>query len=167
MKFRILAIPFLLILLSVSSAHAQERIAESGMKWYSLEEAQKIAAEENKKVLIFGYADWCTYCRKMRREVYPDSTVQASIYNYFVPVELNSESEENVIFNGETLKGRELAGYLRLTSLPTHYFVGSDGKILGAQPGFLPADVFDPLIRYVGTDSFGKVDFEAFMNQEN
>ncbi|MFN1834732.1 thioredoxin family protein [Balneola sp. MJW-20] len=163
MNLKSLTLLFVGLLFACTSAYAQERIAESGMKWYSLEEAQKIAKEEGKKVLIFGYAEWCTYCRKMRREVYPDSTLQSTIYDYYVPVELNSESDEDVVFNGQKIKGMELARYLRLTSLPTHYFVDSEGKILGAQPGFLPQEVFDPLLRYVGTDSFGTMDFEKFM----
>ena len=41
---------------------------DSGFEWFSMEEAQKLAAEQQKKVLIFGYAEWCTYCLKMRKE---------------------------------------------------------------------------------------------------
>ena len=114
----------------------------SGIEWVGLEEAQKQAKETGKKVLIFGYADWCTFCMKMRKETYTNETVRETLYEYFIPVQINSEGEEDVVFNGETYKMVELARYLRLSSLPTHYFLDTDGTILGAQPGFLPDEVF-------------------------
>ncbi|HCT54449.1 MAG TPA: hypothetical protein DF712_18545, partial [Balneola sp.] len=77
----------------------------------------------------------------------------------FIPVQINGESEEEIVFNGKTYKSYELARYLRLSSYPTHYFLNSDGEIIGAQPGFLPAEVFSPLMNYVSEDLFGKVPF--------
>lgn len=138
----------------------------SGIKWASLEEAQAEAAETGKKVLIFGYADWCTYCMKMRKETYTDEKVRKAIYGDFIPVQLNGEAETEVTFNEETYKSWELGRYLRLTSFPTHYFIDSDGTILGAQPGFLPAEIFEPLLRYIGEDQFGKVKFEDYLKEK-
>ncbi|MEX0608565.1 MAG: thioredoxin fold domain-containing protein [Balneolaceae bacterium] len=149
------------------SAVAQIIETDSGMKWYSMEEAQRKAKEEEKKVLIFGYADWCTYCRKMRKEVYSDTTVQKNIYEHYYPVQLNTESEDKIKFNGTEVVEGELAGYLRLTSLPTHYFLDEDGEILGAQPGFLPAEVFEPMLNYVGTGAFSNMKFEDYIKAKN
>ena len=161
-----LTIPLLLALLSVSTTLAQESSVDSGVEWQTLEEAQKKAKETGKKVLVFGYADWCTYCMKMRKETYPEDNVQKSLSDDFIPVQINGESEEEIVFNGKTYKSYELARYLRLTSYPTHYFLNSDGKIIGAQPGFLPAEVFSPLMNYVSEDLFGKVPFLDYMEKK-
>lgn len=161
-----LTIPLLLALLSISTTLAQESSVDSGVEWQSLEEAQKKAKETGKKVLVFGYADWCTYCMKMRKETYPEDNVQKSLSDDFIPVQINGESEEEIVFNGKTYKSYELARYLRLTSYPTHYFLNSDGKIIGAQPGFLPAEVFSPLMNYVSEDLFGKVPFLDYMEKK-
>lgn len=161
-----LTIPLLLALLSVSTTLAQESSVDSGVEWQTLEEAQKKAKETGKKVLVFGYADWCTYCMKMRKETYPEDNVQKSLSEDFIPVQINGESEEEIVFNGKTYKSYELARYLRLTSYPTHYFLNSDGKIIGAQPGFLPAEVFSPLMNYVSEDLFGKVPFLDYMEKK-
>lgn len=126
----------------------------------------KKAKETGKKVLVFGYADWCTYCMKMRKETYPEENVQKSLSDDFIPVQINGESEEEIVFNGKTYKSYELARYLRLTSYPTHYFLNSEGKIIGAQPGFLPAEVFSPLMNYVSEDLFGKVPFLDYMEKK-
>lgn len=166
MIFLRLTIPLLLALLSVSTTLAQDSSVDSGVEWQTLEEAQKKAKETGKKVLVFGYADWCTYCMKMRKETYPEDNVQKSLTDDFIPVQINGESEEEIVFNGKTYKSYELARYLRLTSYPTHYFLNSDGKIIGAQPGFLPAEVFSPLMNYVSEDLFGKVPFMDYMEKK-
>lgn len=165
---KLLRLPILLLLafLSAGTTLAQESSVDSGVEWQSLEEAQKKAKESGKKVLIFGYADWCTYCMKMRKETYPEENVQKSLSDDFIPVQINGESEEEIVFNGKTYKSYELARYLRLTSYPTHYFLNSEGKIIGAQPGFLPADVFSPLMNYVSEDLFGKVPFLDYMEKK-
>jgi thioredoxin-related protein len=166
MKLLRLTIPLVLALLSVSTALPQESSVDSGVEWQTLEEAQKKAKETGKKVLVFGYADWCTYCMKMRKETYPEENVQKSLSDDFIPVQINGESEEEIVFNGKTYKSYELARYLRLTSYPTHYFLNSEGKIIGAQPGFLPAEVFSPLMNYVSEDLFGKVPFLDYMEKK-
>ena len=72
------------------SAHEQiQSIIDSGFEWVGLEEAQRLAVESQKKVLIFGYAEWCTYCLKMRNESLPDSSVVDAINRYFIPVQLD------------------------------------------------------------------------------
>ena len=166
MKIFRLTIVLLLAVLFSNMSFAQDSTVDSGIKWQSLEEAQKEAKETGKKVLIFGYADWCTYCMKMRKETYPEENVQKSLTDDFIPVQINGESEEEIVFNGKTYKSYELARYLRLTSYPTHYFLNSEGKIIGAQPGFLPADVFSPLMDYVSEDLFGKVSFLDYMEKK-
>jgi thioredoxin-related protein len=103
---------------------------------------------------------------KMRKETYPSENVQKSIDADFIPVQINGESEEEVVFNGKTYKSYELARNLRLTSYPTHYFLSSEGEIIGAQPGFLPADVFSPLMDYVSEDLFGEVSFLDYMESK-
>ena len=166
MKILRLTVSLLITLFLITTAYSQEAEIDSKVEWQSLEEAQKKAKETGKKVLIFGYADWCTYCMKMRKETYPADKVQKSLGDEYIPVQINGESDEEVVFNGKKYKSVELARYLRLTSYPTHYFLNSEGKIIGAQPGFLPADVFSPLMDYISEDLFGEVTFLDYMEQK-
>ncbi len=147
-------------------AQAQREI-NSGFEWLELEEAQIKAAETGKKVLIFGYAEWCTYCLKTRKETFPDSTVLASVKEHYYPVQLDAESERVITYNGKNMPEYELARYLRLTSYPTHYFISSDGEILGAQPGFLEPFVYGPLLNYVGSDAFKSQSFEEYFDEND
>ncbi|RNC84499.1 MAG: DUF255 domain-containing protein [Balneola sp.] len=166
-RTRIYLLGFVLGVFAVQQASAQDQSDfNSGFEWYTLDEAQKKAKETGKSILLFGYAEWCTYCLKMRRESFPDSTVLESISEYYYPVQLDGESEERVVYNGETMPARELARYLRLSSFPTHYFINSEGEILGAQPGYIEPFIYAPLLKYVGSGAYGQMKFEEFLEQE-
>lgn len=166
MKFRSALLISTILLLSSTLSFAQDQADfNSGFEWVSLADAQVQAKESGKKILLFGFAEWCTYCLKTRKETFPDSTVLASISNYYIPVQLDGESDTEIEFNGQTLKENELARYLRLTSFPTHYFIDSEGEILGAQPGFIEPDIYTPLLDFVGTDSHKKMSFEEFFEK--
>ena len=56
---------------------------------------------------------------------------------FYIPVQLDAESEAEIVFNGKNMPKYELARYLRLDSFPIHYFLSSDGEIIGAQPDLL------------------------------
>lgn len=166
MKFRSALLISTILLLTSTLSFAQDQADfNSGFEWVSLADAQVQAKESGKKILLFGFAEWCTYCLKTRKETFPDSTVLASISNYYIPVQLDGESDTEIEFNGQTLKENELARYLRLTSFPTHYFIDSEGEILGAQPGFIEPDIYTPLLDFVGTDSHKKMSFEEFFEK--
>ena len=168
MKFSCVFILLSILILSSLQIRAQDQSSiNSGFEWVALADAQVEAKESGKKILLFGYAEWCSYCLKTRKETFPDSTVLKSIAEYYIPVQLDGESTEDVIFNNETLQARELAMYLRLTSFPTHYFINSEGEILGAQPGFIEPQVFSPLLNYVGSGAYGKMGFEEYLEKEN
>lgn len=133
--------------------------------WYSLKEAQHLARENNKKVLIYAEAVWCTYCKKMEKEVFPRTAVIKSMNKYYYPVRLDIESEKKIEFNSEIMTGSQFARKYRVTGTPTTFFIDKHGEILGAQPGFIPADVFEQLLGYVGSDSYGEIEFEEYVNE--
>lgn len=133
--------------------------------WISLSDAQKKAAENNKKVMIFAEAEWCSYCRKMYKQVFPKQSVQDSLAKYFYPVRIDIESQNEITFNGNQFTEQELAGQFRVSGTPTIIFVSPEGEVIGAQPGFLPADVFDKLMAFVGSNLTGKISFEEYLQK--
>jgi thioredoxin-related protein len=147
------------------SPSGQQSEINSGFEWISLAEAQVQAQETGKKILLFGYAEWCTYCLKMRKESFPDENVKQSIEQYYIPVQLDGQSDEMVEYNGQKLRANELARYLRLSSYPTHYFIDAKGNILGAQPGYIEPEIYSPLLDYVGSDAMETMGFEEYFEK--
>ncbi len=140
---------------------------KTGISWYSLEESQDLASSGEKKVLIYMEASWCTYCKKMENEVFPKEDVQNLMHKYYYPVRLDIESDKVITYNGTEMTEQEFANSIGLTGTPTFLFIDGTGKILGKQPGFIPADVFKSLLSYVGTDAYSKVKFEKFLKRNN
>ncbi|MDE3058993.1 MAG: DUF255 domain-containing protein, partial [Bacteroidota bacterium] len=66
------------------------------VKWNSFDSGMQQASNENKKVLIDVYTDWCTWCKKMDSDVYSDASVADYLKKNFVTIRLNAESNESV-----------------------------------------------------------------------
>lgn len=139
----------------------------AGSKVYTMEEAQALAKENGKKVLVEVYAVWCGFCRKMAAETHPTQKVKDAVDELFYLVRLNAESEKEVVFNGETMTEADLAAAFGVSSFPTTVFVDTNGDPLGYQPGFMDATTYTELISYVGTDSFKSSTFEDFVQSRN
>ena len=158
---------FLIIILSLFSitAFAQDDAQTDPLKmfdWKPLKEAQELAAENDKKVLIYGNARWCTYCKKMEKEVFALDEVKEVTEQYFYPVWLDIESQDSLSFRGETMTSRELAMGFRITGTPTFIFLDSDGEVIAGQPGYIPEELYLNILNFVGTDAYKDQSFEKF-----
>src|SRR6056297_85513 len=132
----------------------------------ALDNALESAKENGKKVLIDEYAEWCPYCAKMHSEVYTETDVIKAVNEHFYLVKINIESQNEVNYLGNRMTESDFAKMLKSSSLPTTFFMNSDGELLGMQPGLLPADVFEDLLTFVGTDSFESLSFEEYRNRD-
>lgn len=135
--------------------------------WYSMSEAQELASENNKKVLVYAEAVWCTYCKKMEKEVFPKQDVIDSIARYYYPVRVDIESDKEHVFNEETLTGSQFAQKYRVQGTPTFFFIDQSGKILGAQKGYIPPEIFIDLLSFVGSDAHQRISFEEYTEENN
>ncbi|WP_020404596.1 thioredoxin family protein [Gracilimonas tropica] len=130
--------------------------------WKPLKEAQKLASENDKKVLIYGNARWCTYCKKMEKEVFPSKEVQERTEKHFYPVWLDIESQDSLSFRGKTMTHRQLAMGFRITGTPTFIFLDSEGEVIAGQPGFIPEELYLTILDFVGSDAYLDQDFGEF-----
>lgn len=132
----------------------------------ALDSALKSASENGKKVLIDVYAEWCPYCEKMHTEVYTQTDVIDAVNEHFYLVKINIESKNEVNYLGNRMAESEFAKMLNSSSLPTTFFMNGEGDLLGMQPGLLPADVFEDLLNFVGSDAFESLSFEEYRNRD-
>jgi len=116
--------------------------SQGGLQFLSYAEATKKAAEENKLVMIFFWAEWCRYCVQMRQEVFPLDRVKEAFDKAYFGVSVNTENDPD-----------NLTGRFRPTALPTLAFVRPNGEVLGVLPGAPSADTFIEVLEYVNTEA--------------
>ncbi len=160
----IIFVLFPLLFLTASVDPGEERSGQT-IEWISMKQAQDLARQHDKKVLIFAEAQWCTYCRKMDKEVFPEQTVIDTIDKYYYAVRVDIESDKTIEFNGQKMTESQFGYRYRVRSTPTTFFVKPDGEIIGGQPGFLPADIFDQLLVYIGSDAYQRIEFKDYLEE--
>lgn len=57
------------------------------------------AKQEHKLVLIFGKAEWCPWCRKMKDNTYTDSAVISLVNKRFIPVRVDIDNDASLASN--------------------------------------------------------------------
>jgi thiol-disulfide isomerase/thioredoxin len=60
--------------------------------------ALKTSASENRPIFIYGYTDWCGYCKKLHKNIFEDPAV-SEMLSRFVKVKINPEhssSDQNL-----------------------------------------------------------------------
>lgn len=152
----------LLFALSMLAASCGGANSGTEFEWLTMPNAQKLAEANDKKIVVAVYTDWCTWCRKLENEVYPDPKIEAVISEYYYVVKVNAESDEEMVFNGHKIRMSDFAQQLGITSYPTTVFIGSDGKTIGQQNGYMEVEVFEKLLAYVGSNSYRHMQFDEF-----
>lgn len=103
----------------------------------SISAAQKTAKEKNQLILVDMFADWCGWCHRFEREVFPSETFQNASSD-LVLLRLNTEDR------GE---GQQLARKYQVTSLPTFLLLAPDLSVAGVIRGYAPAPQFVEMLK--------------------
>lgn len=118
-----------------------------GLTFVKYEEAIKQAAEENKLVMLFFWADWCGYCTKIRKEVFENDKVREPFEKSFVAVSVDLGNDPE-----------KLAQDFKPKALPTMAFLRPDGEVLGLLPGYIDLKTFIELIEFISIEAFKNTD---------
>jgi thiol-disulfide isomerase/thioredoxin len=114
----------------------------AGGAWQkSLVAAQKTAKEKNQLILVDMFAEWCGWCHRFEREVFPSETFQNASAD-LVLLRLDTEDQ------GE---GTTLARKHGVSSLPTFLLLAPDLSVAGVIRGYAPAPQFVEMLKETRT----------------
>jgi thioredoxin-related protein len=157
--YRRAALTLLLAVLPVVPASAQ------GLDWQPFETALAVADSTGHPVLVDVYAPWCGWCRKMKRDTYPE-LLGAESDRRFVLTRLNRDDNQTTHhYRGQRLTSMRLAHTLRAEGVPAVIFLAPDGEPLLYLSGFLRAETLRPVLDYIGSGAYRTQSFEAFRAQ--
>lgn len=101
--------------------------------WHkSVAEAQKLAQKKNQLILVDMFAEWCGWCHRFEREVFPSAVFQGATSD-IVLLRLDTEDR------GE---GTKFAAKYGITQLPTFLLLAPDLSIAGIIRGYAPPNEF-------------------------
>lgn len=113
-----------------------------GLPWYRVTDGFALAKKQNKKILVDVYTDWCTWCKVMDRQTFPNPAITAILSKSFVLVKANAEDEKD---------GTKLAMQYGVNSFPMVMFFEPTGKLKAYASGFAPPEAFAMMLHsYLG-----------------
>ncbi|HEX6088124.1 MAG TPA: thioredoxin fold domain-containing protein [Thermoanaerobaculia bacterium] len=106
--------------------------------WHkSIAPAQKIAKEKNQLILVDMFAEWCGWCHRFEREVFPAEAFQNATDD-MVLLRLDTEDQK---------EGTQLARRYQVSSLPTFLLLAPDLSVAGVIRGYAPAPQFVQMLK--------------------
>ncbi|MGN8224846.1 thioredoxin family protein [Gracilimonas sp. BCB1] len=136
-----LALPFLGIVTSVNAQGTE-------LKWYGFEQAMELAEEQDKPIMVDVWAPWCGWCKKMKKEVYPE--LAETLGKDFVLTRLNrDDNQDKTNYKQFRLTPLRLAQKFGVQSVPATVFLSPKGEYLFHISGFMEADELKEVLGYV------------------
>jgi thioredoxin-related protein len=145
------------------NAHAQS---------INFNDALKTAKEENKRIIVDVYTDWCGWCKKMDADAYSNKKIKNLIKKNFVFVKLNAESENKLKYNGKEYSEADLAYQFQVTGYPTTVFLEPDGKVIEYKydnvkmnnlPGYFSSSDFRKILEYIKDGDYEDTDLSTIV----
>jgi len=142
------------------------------VKWYTIEEAEKLNRVKPKKIFIDVYTDWCVWCKKMDQQTFSHPVIAKLLNDYFYPVKFNAETHDTVIFNGAKYiclnKTGKVTHPLAISllgwriSYPSVVYFTERFEYLGAMPGYKTPQQLEVILNYIIQEKFRSTSLEEF-----
>jgi thioredoxin-related protein len=100
MKKSILTIIFILSFIQAFPQSTSEETV-SKVKWYSIQEAEKLLNASPRPLFIDTFTDWCIWCKRMDANTFTNDIIADILNTKFYPVKLNAEGKEDITFMGK------------------------------------------------------------------
>jgi thioredoxin-related protein len=95
---------------------------------YKFSQLDSLQETATKKVVVFVYTDWCSYCEKMKAVTFSNDSVKNLLNNNYYFIKLNAEQKEDITIANITYKYKSTGINTGIHEL---------AKIIGTQNGKL------------------------------
>lgn len=148
------------------------------IKWYTIEEAEKLNKKNPKKICVDLYTSWCGWCKEMDKSTFSDPKVIEYVNKNFYAVKFNAEGNDTIHFNNQTFVNPGAATKTRAThqlamaigsnngriGYPTISYIDEKNQVISVVPGYLPADQFLLYLKFINEGAYKTQSIDEFMN---
>lgn len=176
MKLRLLSAAFALaafLSFDAQTAFAQDK---DGIKWISLEQAEKLNANRKtkKKVFVDVYTEWCGWCKRLDATTYKDAEVVKYINDNFYAIKLDAETKDTVLFKGTkhsyvpNKRTNTVAAYFMPPNgggYPTLTYLDDEFKVVRIAPGYVGKDDMLKQLKFINDNYYLNMSYEKYVAQ--
>jgi thioredoxin-related protein len=141
------------------------------IKWYTIEEAEKLIRDNPRPIFVDTYTDWCVWCKRLDKDTFSNQVIADILSSKYYPVKFNAEGKEKVTFQGKTFinDGKSGASHQLAIALlkgqmsfPTVVFLNEKGQLLTPVPGYRPPKEMEVILSFFAGNVYEKTSFEEF-----
>lgn len=147
---------------------------ESLMHWVSLQEADAHLHDtaNTKKIYVFFYADWCTFCHLMEAKTFENAELAAYLNAHFWCVKFNTELQDTVSFQGKKYGAARQSGWNcngfaktflgEKLAFPSNLILDAHGEKMAALAGYQTYFQLMTFATYFNENFYKTVDLETY-----
>jgi len=132
------------ILFTILAIFANLGFAKLGVSYKEAIEGNK---KNNKPILLEFYADWCIPCIEMEKTLFKDPAVIKELKNNFYFVRLNTEKEQDIFCEGETMPILDCLDLWEIPGIPAFAILDKDGSLKHTTTGAFEKKPFLNLLK--------------------
>lgn len=152
------------VLKSVNYADETIEKEEKALSWLPYEQALAKSKIENIPTLLYFYSDNCGWCRKFEEETLVNKEVRELLNKGYALAKINGNSNQTVMVEGKKFtESRISTEVYQVNAFPTIWFLNYDNERIANLPGFVPSDIFLPILIYIRDDFYKKYTFQEFL----
>jgi thioredoxin-related protein len=141
------------------------------VKWYSIEEAEKLARTNPRPMIIDTYTDWCSWCKKLDQDTFSNSVIAEILNTKYYPVKFDAEGKYPVTFQGKSFinDGKSGAAHQLAIALlggklsyPNMVFINDQLQLLTNVPGYREPKEMEVLLSFFAEKAYEKQNFQDY-----